>query len=724
MKRTILFVFLTVVLKISALASDGMWLPLLLQQLNEKEMRGLGMKISAEDIYSINKNSLKDAIVHFNGGCTGEVISNQGLLLTNHHCGAGQIQALSSLEKNYYANGFWAKNPAEELPNQRLFVTFIIRMEEVTSAVLENVDPKMPEQMRQAQVDRNIARVKELARRESWQETNVKPFFHGNQYFLFVTETYRDVRLVGTPPASIGSYGKDTDNWVWPRHTGDFSVFRIYADANNRPAEYSPDNKPYKPRHFLPISLDGVEEGDFTLVFGFPGATNAYLPAVAIQQTTDIINPARIDVRNKTLGIYDLAMRADPQVRLQYVSKQSRLANAWKKWIGEKQGLEIAGAVKAKLAYEAEFQQRVLAHNEWKWPYGTLLEELEAKHKQLESFLKSYEYALEIGSRNIEIFQLANMLAPYVDLLENNGPEELNKRKDALARLLEGFYKDFRSDVDQQVFAALMELYISHVDIRYSSPYVVEQALAAGKDYPGWAREVYSSSMLVTGNQVLPMVRINPADFIGALAKDPAYLLAREMARSNADLLMKPVNLIKLDIDQVQRRYMEAQMLVFSEKRFFPDANSTLRVSYGQVLGSSPKDGIQYKPMTYLDGVMEKYKPGDYEFDLPEKLVQLYNKKDFGPYTDASGKVPVAFTGNNHTTGGNSGSPAIDAYGNLVGLNFDRQWEGTMSDLYYDPAICRNIMVDMRYVLFLIDKLGGARYLLDEMKLVRPKSGK
>jgi hypothetical protein len=724
MKRLLLFFLFTISLKLSALASDGMWLPLLLQQLNEKEMKGLGMKINAEDIYSINKNSLKDAIVHFNGGCTGEVISDQGLLLTNHHCGAGQIQALSSIEKNYYADGFWAKNLAEELPNQRLFVTFIIRMEDVTAAVLDQVDPKMPESMRQAQVDRNIAVVREQAKRETWQETSVKPFFHGNQYFLFVTETYRDVRLVGTPPASIGSYGKDTDNWVWPRHTGDFSVFRIYADANNRPAEYSPDNKPYKPRHYLPISLDGVSEGDFTLVFGFPGATNAYLPAIAIKQTTDIVNPARIDVRNKTLGIYDAAMRADAQVRLQYVSKQSRLANAWKKWIGEKQGLEVAGAVNAKLAYEAEFQRRVLAHPEWKWAYGTLLEELEDKHKQLGTFLKSYEYALEIGNRNIEIFQLANNLAPYVEFLESKGPDELNKRKDALIRLLEGFYKDYRREIDQEVFAALMALYISNVDVAYLSPFVVEQEVAAGKDYTAWARDVYSTSMLATGNQVLPMVRLNPEDFIRALAKDPAYLIAREIVRSNTERLMKPVNLIRLDIDQLQRRYMEAQMLVFPEKRFFPDANSTLRVSYGQVLGSSPKDGISYKPMTYLDGVMEKYKPGDYEYDLPEKLVQLYKKKDFGPYTDATGKVPVAFTGNNHTTGGNSGSPAIDAYGNLVGLNFDRQWEGTMSDLYYDPAICRNIMVDMRYVLFLIDKLGGARYLLDEMKLVRPKSGK
>lgn len=709
---------------LSVQAGDGMWLPLLLKQLNEAEMRGLGMKMSAEDIYSVNKNSLKDAIVNFGGGCTGEVISGKGLVLTNHHCGESRIQSHSTLSKNYYADGFWAKSLAEELPNPGLFVTFIVRMEDVTKTVLENVEEEMPENLRQGNIERNIALLRNSAQRETWQEISVRPFFGGNQYFLFVTETYRDVRFVGAPPASIGSFGKDTDNWVWPRHTGDFSLFRIYADRNNRPAEYSPDNVPFQPRHFLPISLDGVEEGDFTLVFGFPGATNAYLPAVALQQTIEIVNPARIAVRDRTLGVYDKAMRADRQIRLQYISKQARLANAWKKWMGEMQGLEAAGAVAKKREYEAEFQRRVMAHPEWKWRYGNVLAELEARYKDLGVYLQSNEYATEIGSRNIELFQLSNTLSSYVNVLENNGVEALKGRSDNLLKYLEGFYKDYRPEIDRQVFAELMELYMSKVQADLMAGIAIEQATEYGKDYNAWAAELYAGSVLNRGDLALQMVRLKPEDFISAVQKDPAYQLARAIVEVNAEKLAKPVGRIQQEITRLQRLYMEAQMTVFSEKRFFPDANSTLRISYGQVSGSEPRDGIRYQPITYLDGVMEKYKPGDYEFDVPAKLVQLYKNRDFGPYAAANGKMPVNFTGSNHTTGGNSGSPAIDAHGNLIGLNFDRQWEGTMSDLFYDPAISRNIMVDIRYVLFLVDKLGGAKHLIEEMKLVHPKKGK
>ncbi len=723
-KAILLFLILVVAWTVRLRAADGMWIPLLLKHLNETEMKSLGMKMSAEDIYSVNRSSLKDAIVHFGGGCTGEVISAQGLVLTNHHCGEGRIQSHSTLAQNYYANGFWARNRQEELPNPGLFVTFIVRMEDVTQAVLENVETGMPEPMRQAQVERNIAAVRTAAQRESWQETSVRPFFYGNQYYLFVTETYRDIRLVGAPPASIGSFGKDTDNWVWPRHTGDFSLFRIYADRNNRPAEYSPDNVPFVPRHFLPISLDGVEEGDFTLVFGFPGATNAYLPAIAVEQTIEVVNPARIAVRDKTLGVYDAAMRADAQARLQYVSKQSRLANSWKKWIGESQGLRAAGAVAKKRESEAEFQRRVMAHPDWKFSYGTLLEDMEARYKELAVYLQSLEYATEIGSRNIEIFQLANTLSTYVNILDNNGSEELRRRSASLVSYLEGYYKDFRPEIDQKVFSELMALYITQVRAGFISNYALEQASAYNRDCEKWAAELYAGSILTRGDMALQMARVKPEDLIAALKKDPAYLLARSIVEVNSERLVKPANQIRQDIDRLQRRYMEALMTVFPEKRFFPDANSTLRVSYGQVKGSEPRDGMAYKPATYLDGVMEKYKPGDYEFDVPAKLLQLYKNKDFGPYAAANGKMPVAFTGSNHTTGGNSGSPAIDTHGNLVGLNFDRQWEGTMSDIYYEPAICRNIMVDIRYVLFIIDKFGGSGHLVKEMQLVHPKRDK
>ena len=722
MKKGIWLIFFLSILHLQLHATDGMWLPLFLKQLNEAEMKGMGMKMNAEDIYSVNKSSLKDAIVSFGGGCTGEVISGQGLILTNHHCGESRVQSHSTLENNYYANGFWAKSQKEELPNRGLFVTFIVRMEDVTTEVLANVSEEMPETMRQAQIDRNITTVRGNATRESWQETLVRPFYQGNQYFLFVTETFRDIRLVGAPPASIGSFGKDTDNWVWPRHTGDFSLFRIYADKNNRPAEYASDNVPYRPRHFLPISLDGVEEGDFTLVFGFPGATNAYLPAVAIEQTLEIINPARIAVRDKTLEIYGNAMRTDAQARLQYVSKQARIANSWKKWIGESQGLQSANAIQLKRDYEAEFQRRVMANADWKFRYGTLLEELEAAYKEFGTYAQSQEYSVEIGARNIELFMLSNNLNSYVNIFENNGAEALIAKSQALVSYLEGFYKDYRPEIDQEVFAQLMPLYFSKVQASFLADLAIEQSNSYQKDYNSWASALFQNSILTKGEQVLQMARTKPEDLMAALKKDSGFLLARAVNQTYGEKVAKPAGSLRQNIDRLQRKYMEAQMKVFPEKRFFPDANSTLRVSYGQVSGSEPKDGMAYKHITYLDGVIEKYKPGDYEFDVPNKLIQLYKKKDFGPYKAANGKMPVAFTGSNHTTGGNSGSPALDAHGNLIGLNFDRQWEGTMSDLHYDAKICRNIMVDIRYVLFLIDKLGGANHLIQEMKLVHPKS--
>jgi hypothetical protein len=722
MKRGTLIIFILCILNTHLGATDGMWLPLFLKQLNEAEMKSMGMKMSAEDIYSVNKSSLKDAIVSFGGGCTGEVISGQGLLLTNHHCGESRVQSHSTMENNYYANGFWAKSLTEELPNRGLFVTFIARMEDVTSAVLANVSEEMPEAMRQAQIERNIATVRGNAALESWQESLVRPFFNGNQYFLFITETFRDIRLVGAPPASIGSFGKDTDNWVWPRHTGDFSLFRIYADKNNRPAEYAPENVPYKPRHFLPISLDGVDEGDFTLVFGFPGATNAYLPAVALEQTINSLNPARIAVRDKTLGIYGNAMRTDAQARLQYVSKQARIANSWKKWIGESQGLQAANAIQIKKDYEAEFQRRVLANQEWKFRYGTLLEELESAYKEYGTYAQSQEYSAEIGARNIELFMLSNNLSSYLNILENNGAEALRARGQALLTYLEGFYKDYRPEIDREVFANLMPLYFGKVQADFLSDLAIEQSNAYQKDYQAWSHALFQNSLLTKSDQVLQMARVKPEDLLAALKTDPGFLLARAINQTYGEKVARPAGSIRQDIDRLQRKYMEAQMKVFPEKRFFPDANSTLRISYGQVKGSEPKDGLAYKHITYLDGVLEKYKPNDYEFDVPAKLIQLYQKKDFGPYKAANGKMPVAFTGNNHTTGGNSGSPALDAYGNLIGLNFDRQWEGTMSDLHYDAKICRNIMVDIRYVLFLIDKLGGANHLIQEMKLVHPKS--
>ncbi|MCB0559681.1 MAG: S46 family peptidase [Lewinellaceae bacterium] len=703
-----------------ARATEGMWLPLLLQQLNEAEMQSMGMKMTADDIYSVNQGSLKDAIVHFGGFCTAEVISSQGLLLTNHHCGDDYIQSHSTMEQNYYLDGFWPRSKKEELPNPGLFATFIVRIEDVTDKVLENVAPGMHDKERQAWVSRNTERVKYEAQREEYQDVMIRPFFEGNQYFLFVTETYRDVRLVAAPPASIGKFGADTDNWVWPRHTGDFSVFRIYAGPDNKPAEYAAENVPFQPRHFLPVSLDGVDAGDFTLVFGFPGRTEEYLPSPAIEQRVDVLNPIRIGIRDRTLAVMNEAMRNDPEVRLQYVSKQSRIANSWKKWIGESQGIHKTNGIAKRKAYEAEFQKRVAANPEWKEPYGDILGRFEQLYAEQAPYAKAREYIGEIAGRNIELFRYINTLHGVAKSYNASGAPGLAGRMDKIKNYVEGFFKDYRPEVDRQVFASLMEVYFNELSPQYQSEFAIEQFVASNKDYQTLASLIYGKSQLIRPDVMRQALEAGPDILAKTIQEDYAYHFVRGISEVNEGEALKEYQRIQEDIDLLQRKYMKAQMEVFSEKRFYPDANGTLRVSYGKVDGYTPRDAVQFEPHTYLEGIIEKYVPGDYEFDVPDKLRQLYNSKDYGPYGEA-GKMPVCFIGANHTTGGNSGSPAIDAYGNLVGLNFDRVWEGTMSDINYDASICRNIMVDIRYVLFVIDKLGGAGHLVEEMELVHPK---
>ena len=719
MKRFFLIALVFVICR-SASATEGMWLPLLLQQLNEAEMQSLGMKMTAEDIYSVNQGSLKDAIVHFGGFCTAEVISSQGLLLTNHHCGDDYIQSHSTMEQNYYLDGFWPRSKKEELPNPGLFATFIVRIEDVTDKVLENVAPGMHDKERQAWVSRNTERVKYEAQREEYQDVMIRPFFEGNQYFLFVTETYRDVRLVAAPPASIGKFGADTDNWVWPRHTGDFSVFRIYAGPDNKPAEYAAENVPFQPRHFLPVSLDGVDAGDFTLVFGFPGRTEEYLPSPAIEQRVDVLNPIRIGIRDRTLAVMNEAMRNDPEVRLQYVSKQSRIANSWKKWIGESQGIHKTNGIAKRKAYEAEFQKRVAANPEWKEPYGDILGRFEQLYAEQAPYAKAREYIGEIAGRNIELFRYINTLHGVAKSYNASGAPGLAGRMDKIKNYVEGFFKDYRPEVDRQVFASLMEVYFNELSPQYQSEFAIEQFVASNKDYQTLASLIYGKSQLIRPDVMRQALEAGPDILAKTIQEDYAYHFVRGISEVNEGEALKEYQRIQEDIDLLQRIYMKAQMEVFSEKRFYPDANGTLRVSYGKVDGYTPRDAVQFEPHTYLEGIIEKYVPGDYEFDVPDKLRQLYNSKDYGPYGEA-GKMPVCFIGANHTTGGNSGSPAIDAYGNLVGLNFDRVWEGTMSDINYDASICRNIMVDIRYVLFVIDKLGGAGHLVEEMELVHPK---
>ncbi|MCC7505964.1 MAG: S46 family peptidase [Saprospiraceae bacterium] len=705
------------------LHGQGMWLPSLLEKNNEKDMKAMGLRLDADDIYSPTQPSIKDAIVWFDGGCTGEIISPKGLVLTNHHCGFDAIQSHSTLEHNYVEDGFWAKNHGEEIPCPDLFVMFVVRMEDVTALALQGVAEGMSERDRQSLIDKNLNQLKVRTKKEAWEDIMFKPMYNGNQYYMYVTVIYTDVRLVGAPPSSIGKFGADTDNWVWPRHTGDFSLFRVYANKDNQPAKYSPDNQPYRPRHFLPVSLDGADEGDFTMVYGFPGNTNEYLPAVAVQQTAEVLNPAKVSIRDRALKIMDGYMRRDPAIKIAYVAKYASIANAWKKWLGEMEGLKKYKALEKKRAYEAEFSRRVSMNTNWQYRYGNLLPRLEQNYRELEPYARARDYYLEIFVRNTELLSLVASMNNWMKTYDDQGVSAFAAKIPDVKGSLPDFYKDFRPEVDQAVFAALVEMYAENVRDEWGSGYIKAEAAKHG-GYAGLADYIYKNSALARQDKAEALFAGDAKTLAESLKQDPAVVFWRGVTSAYQTNVSPKLQEIQPQITMLQRMYMAAQLEVYKEKRFFPDANSTLRLTYGKVKDYSPRDAVEYEERTYLDGVMEKYVPGDYEFDVPKKLIELHQKKDYGPYADSEGRMPVAFIASNHTTGGNSGSPALDANGNLVGLNFDRVWEGTMSDLNYDPAICRNIMVDTRYILFIIDKYGEAHWLIEEMKLVKGQKRK
>ena len=587
-------------------------------------------------------------------------------------------------------------NYTEELPNEGLFIEFIIRIEDVTNQVLQGVSDQFSEKEKQSLIDKNSAAINKTTSKEAWQGSKIKAFYKGNQYFLFVTERFEDIRLVGAPPVSIGKFGSDTDNWVWPRHTGDFSLFRIYADENNRPAKYSKDNIPYTPKHYLPISLDGVSENDFTLVFGFPGRTNEYLPAIAIEQITQKVNPNRIAFREATLNVMDEAMKTDNKIRIQYASKQARIANSWKKWIGENLGIEKSNAIPKKRSFEAKFQNLVKEKG-LEETYGNLLSEFEKLYLEFEYVNVKRNNFIEVFIRNNELLQMMFRLN-QMENANKKGEDAFNKTRESTIARIEGIHKNYNATLDKNVYHAIMPMYTTNVDT-----------------------SIYNKTSFTNLDDALEILQGESKDVLKKLNKDKAYIYAKPFIEEFYNTINPEFNRINTEINALQKTYMKALMEVMPDERYFPDANSTLRVTYGQVKGYAPRDAVYYNPVTYLDGVMEKYVPDDYEFDVPQKLQDLYLAKDYGQYADSNGKLPICFLGTNHTTGGNSGSPAIDAYGNLVGLNFDRVWEGTMSDMNYDPDICRNIMVDLRYVLFIIDKYAGAHHLIEEMTLVHPK---
>ncbi len=690
----------------------GMWIPSLLEGMNEEEMQLLGSKMTAEDIYSVNKSSLKDAIGHFGNGCTSEMSSPKGLLLTNHHCGYGEIQSHSSVEHDYLKDGFWAKSMGEELANPGLTVTFIKRMDDVTAQVMAGVTEDMDEAAKSSLVNRNIKKVTNETQKEEWQSAYTREFFKGNQYLLFVVETFKDVRLVGAPPSAIGKFGSDTDNWMWPRHTGWFSIFRVYADANNRPAEYSKDNKPYKPAHHLPISLDGVEKYDFSMVFGFPGRTNEYLPAVGVDQIINTLNPAKIEVRENALKIVDSFMRKDPAIKIQYASKFAGIANYWKKWIGENQGIHQTKAIDLKRQLESEFTKIVKEKD--LVGYSTLLADFEALYKEIEDVSLARDYWIEVAYRNVELLSTSFRTFQLEQAFKKGGEAAFEKTREAVLERLKGTFKNYSVKVDEPVFARLVSLYAEKAPADYVSENM------KNVDINALTKDIFASSKLTSLKGVEDLLSGTGDEVIAKLNADKGYTFGKELHTIFYTKIEPAYQGLNLKLAAVQKKYMKALMEVFPNKRFFPDANSTLRVNYGRVEGYQPKDGVFYTTSTTLKGVMEKYKPGDYEFDVPKKLRDLYKTKDYGQYGE-NDTMAVNYLSTNHMTGGNSGSPVVDAEGNMTGLAFDTTWEGTMGDLHFDADIVRSIMVDIRYVLFIIDKYAGATNLIDEMTLVHPK---
>jgi len=705
LKLLLLFIFIQVNAQ-----QGGMWIPSLLKGMNESEMKKLGMKISAEDIYSINHSSLKDAVPQFDGGCTAEVISDKGLILTNHHCGFDAIQNHSSVAHDYLTDGFWAYKMAEELQNKDMVVTFVVRIEDITTKVMEGVTSLSSEQDKQKKIQQNISYLTQSLPKESWQENSIKTFFDGNQYLLFVTETYRDIRLVGAPPSCIGKFGSDTDNWVWPRHTGDFSLFRIYADKNNRPADYSFDNIPYKPKYFLPISIKGIKENDFTMVMGYPGRTQEYLPSFAVEQIMNTLNPAKIEVRDAALKVQDGFMRKDNAIKIQYASKYAGIANYWKKWIGETKGLKKSNAIAIKQQFEAAFQEKVRTAGK-EAEYGNLLKDFEKNYSEIKDYALARDLFTEVALRNSELLQNGYRLYQLEQVLKTKGEQAFTDRKNILSKGIIDFYKDYNVAVDKNVFERLIAIYVKSLPSQFLPTELKNLNVSE------LTNTIYATTKLTKLEDFRNLVEGDTKSVIEKINADEGYQVLKAMADAHTKNVLPKYDELNLKNSATQRTYMKAILELFPNNRIFPDANSTLRVTYGKVKGYKPNDGITYEPFTYLDGVMEKYVPDDYEFNVPKKLIDLYNTKDYGVY-GVKGKMPVAFIATNHTTGGNSGSPALDAEGNLIGLNFDRVWEGTMSDIFYSPEICRNIMVDIRYVLFIVDKYANAENLIKELKII------
>lgn len=696
-------------------AEEGMWMPMLLKQWNQTDMQNKGFKLTADDIYSVNKTSMKDAVLLFGAGCTGELVSAQGLLITNHHCGYSNIQALSTMENNMLDKGFWAYSMDKELPCPGLSVTFIIRIEDVTSKIVPFLNDTLSEANRDKMISQLTKPLIEEAVKGTHYEGSVRPFYYGNEFYLFVTETFNDVRFVGAPPASMGNFGGETDNWVWPRHTADFSMFRIYANADNKPAKYSPDNVPFKSRYFFPISTKGIKDGDFTMVYGFPGRTQEYVPSVALDFIVNQVNPTRVNIRDKRLEQINYGMQSNDTTRLQYSAKARSLANAYKKWKGEMTGINKSNAMEAKRVYEKKFSIWVKENPERIKKYGMLLKDFDALYAKYKPYAKVQDYTNEAANA-IEVLGLAGSFNNLIMLAENDTASEATWLAACKARAegVKGFFKNYDTRVDKNVFIEMMCLYRDSIATD-NLPNKVKQ-WDSRTTITVYADRLFKKSAFASQQKLLDLLVTGNKKKIVKLRNDEAFALFAEI-NNNYVAYNREIAALQVEINKTMRTYMKALREYDVNKMFYPDANSTLRITYGNVKPYNPRNGVIYLSSTTAAGIREKYNPADEDYATPAKLISLIDSKDYGTYAE-NGELPVAFIATNHTTGGNSGSPVLNANGELIGTNYDREWEGIMSDMHYDVNLCRNISLDVRYTLFIIDKFAGATNLIKEMKLV------
>ena len=715
MKRVSLVLIVLLAFVVRLTAKEGMWVPTLLGKYNIEEMQQMGFKLTAQDIYDVNNASMKDAVVIFGGGCTGELISDEGLLITNHHCGYRSIQSHSTVDHDYLTNGFWAMNKSEELPNPGLTVRFLEYMKDVTGDVLAGTENLSGEQ-KEEKIEQNSAKIKKEATENGKYSAQVKPLFYGNQYFLYVYKTYTDIRLVGAPPSAIGKFGGDTDNWMWPRHTGDFSLFRIYAGKDNEPADYSPDNVPFKPKKYFPISMKGIQPGDFTMVFGNPGSTMEYIPSEQVDMIMNQRDPDRIKIRDKKLQVIGADMQKDSKIRIQYAAKYAGISNAWKKWQGEIKGLKRLNAVNKKQAFEQAFKEWAQQSGRWQNEFKPVFENFNRLYAEYAPYIQASDYYSEIVFRGVETFQLASRINSIINSIEDNKQEQAKSQCKSAAEYLDSFFKDFNQPTDEKLFTTLLPVLENDLDAKFLPVAFTEEIQKYDADK--LLKKVYLKSVLTEKEALKKVLQSENENQLLKLRKDPLVAMFNTLNFYYDTHIQSKVKSLKTEIDENMKKYMAGIMEMKKGTALYPDANLTLRVTYGKVEGYEPRDAVSYNYYTTVTGIMEKDNPAIYDYDVPARLKELYRTKDFGRYA-VNGDVPVCFTASNHTSGGNSGSPVINANGELIGVNFDRCWEGTMSDIMFDPDRCRNISLDIRYALFLIDKFAGAGYLLDEMNIVQ-----